>query len=556
MSRRHNKQRGPSFAAAETRHDRGHRAIRPNRPTGSKVSDSAPPAWGVTKKEWLLSASSLLLVFACLATWFQFDFSDVMGYHSMFARALLDGRLYVDITPDQVRLMDMIRFQGRHYLQWGPTPGLIHLIPAVFGLNLSDRVACLLAGWATSLLYLYTTLLLRHRYFPTLPKWVCLLSFWMFALGSTTALVVLRPTVYNETIALATLFVVCAFVAFLRFQEQPTVRWALLCGVALALASTTRITLLICSPVFLAGLAAVLVSRKQGLRPALLKLGVYVVPLLLGVGVQLGYNYERFGSPWAYFPRYELDTATFAPVFNIRRIPENFRHYLLAMPEFSRDFPWVSHRGWEPIRYVVRAEAMSSLFLATPVVLLGFGALKLFRRRADHPLDLKLVVAVAGGSGLLIFGSLLLFRSASRRYMHDFLPLLLVVAFVGVALLWRQGCNWNAWRVPALALLAYMTVFHAHLAFTHSFVSLPSDLNVVRAVADFSPWVRLVLPGPNLDREEAIARNDIGTMYLEQRRFRKALEEFQRADKLMPGSEIIQKNVRLAQRLVGRSDAR
>jgi Flp pilus assembly protein TadD len=65
-----------------------------------------------------------------------------------------------------------------------------------------------------------------------------------------------------------------------------------------------------------------------------------------------------------------------------------------------------------------------------------------------------------------------------------------------------------------------------------------------------------VLPGPNLDREEAVARNDVGTMYLRQRRFHLALAEFQRAEQLMPDSEIIQKNVRLTQRLVGRVDAR
>jgi Flp pilus assembly protein TadD len=65
-----------------------------------------------------------------------------------------------------------------------------------------------------------------------------------------------------------------------------------------------------------------------------------------------------------------------------------------------------------------------------------------------------------------------------------------------------------------------------------------------------------VLPGPKLDREEAVARNDVGTMYLRQRRFHQALAEFQRAEQLMPDSEIIQKNVRLTQRLVGRADAR
>jgi hypothetical protein len=85
----------------------------------------------------------------------------------------------------------------------------------------------------------------------------------------------------------------------------------------------------------------------------------------------------------------------------------------------------------------------------------------------------------------------------------------------------------------------------------HSFVSLPSDLNVVRAVADFSPWVRRILPGPNLDREEAVARNDLGTLYLRQRRFHQALAEFQRAEVLMPDSEVIRKNARLAERLTG-----
>jgi hypothetical protein len=154
---------------------------------------------------------------------------------------------------------------------------------------------------------------------------------------------------------------------------------------------------------------------------------------------------------------------------------------------------------------------------------------------------------------MAVFAVMLTFHSASRRYMQDFLPLLLVVAFVGAASLWKQDSNWRAWRAPALLLLVYMAAFHAHLAFMHSFVSLPSDLNVVRAVADISPWVRRVLPGPNLDREEAVARNDLGTMYLQQRRFHLALAEFQRAEELLPDSELIQRNVRVAERLVGRS---
>jgi hypothetical protein len=540
MSRRRTKQHGHGPGAAPEQ------KISSQNRTGASSS-------ALTRKEWTAQALALFLAFACLATWFQFDFGDVMGYYSMFAEALLNGRLYLDIRPDQIQLMDMIPYQGRYYLQWGPGPGLFHFVPWVFGINLSDRMACLLAGWISSLLFLQITLTLRRRYFPDLPRWVCLVSFWMFALGSPTALVVLRPTIYNESIAVAAAGFLGAFAAFLRFQEQPSARWAALCGLGVTLAFTTRITLALYAVLLLVGLAAVEWVRKQRLQPAAGRLAAYILPILLGIGLQLAYNQGRFGSPWSYFPEYNPETATFLPVFRLERIPENIRHYVLSLPELSNDFPWVAHQGWQPIENVLRAEAMSSMFLGTPVLLLAFLALRLFRPKAGYPLDLKLAVGLAAVSGLAVFAVMLTFHSASRRYMQDFLPLLLVVAFVGAASLWKQGSNWRAWRAPALLLLVYMAAFHAHLAFMHSFVSLPSDLNVVRAVADFSPWVRRVLPGPNLDREEAVARNDLGTMYLQQRRFHLALAEFQRAEELLPDSELIQRNVRVAERLVGRS---
>jgi hypothetical protein len=551
MSRRGSKRNQQAVATEQGRAAKS--AIPPQPPLARAAGG---PPLGLTRRDWIVAGLALFIVYACLATWFHFDFGDVMGYYSMFAEALLNGRLYLDLTPDQVQLMDMIPYQGRYYLQWGPTPGVFHFIPRVFGVNLSDRMACLLAGWISSLLFLQITLMLRRRYFPTLPKWVCVMSFWMFALGSPTALVVLRPTIYNECIAVAAAGFLGAFAAFLRFQEQPAVRLALLCGLGVTVAFTTRITLAIYAVMLFLGLAAVEWMRKQRLQTAGLHLAAYALPILLGIGMQLAYNQARFGSPWSYFPEYHPETATFLPVFTFDRIPENIRHYLLSLPELSNDFPWVAHRGWQPIEKVVRAEAMSSMFLGTPVLLLGLWAMGLFRPKVDSPTDLKLAVGLAGASGLMVFGVMLMFHSASRRYMQDFLPMLLVVAFVGAARLWKQGGNWGMWRAPAVALLVYMAIFHAHLAFMHSFVSLPSDLNVVRAVADFSPLVRRVLPGPKLDREEAVARNDVGTMYLRQRRFHQALAEFQRAEQLMPDSEIIQKNVRLTQRLVGRADAR
>jgi len=49
---------------------------------------------------------------------------------------------------------DMIPFEGAYYLQWGPLPGFLHMVPMLVGLRLSGRV---LAGWLTSFLFFQIT---------------------------------------------------------------------------------------------------------------------------------------------------------------------------------------------------------------------------------------------------------------------------------------------------------------------------------------------------------------------------------------------------------------
>ncbi len=140
-----------------------------------------PPAGDSTSfslREWALSTGALLLIFSVVGTWGQFDFSNLMGYYDLLADAFLKGQLHIDIRPDQTYLHDMIPYEGRYYLQWGPFPGLVHLLAKLIGLPLSDRVACILAGWLTSLVFLQIMLVLRRRFFPGLPKPACLCFFF------------------------------------------------------------------------------------------------------------------------------------------------------------------------------------------------------------------------------------------------------------------------------------------------------------------------------------------------------------------------------------------
>ena len=143
MSRRNRKRKaGDKPAGAPARE---------SSPEGGRIATAPAKAAGqqpnLSSKEFAAWAAVLLFLYCFLATWGQFDFSNLMGYYSMLADALLAGRLSIGYTPDEVHLIDMVPFEGRYYLQWGPVPALFHVLAKLGGGELSDRVACILAGW-------------------------------------------------------------------------------------------------------------------------------------------------------------------------------------------------------------------------------------------------------------------------------------------------------------------------------------------------------------------------------------------------------------------------
>ena len=129
--------------------------------TQAQPPPSAGSAFSAGQKAVLLIA--LTVVYAVAGTWGQFDFGDMMGYYTMGADAALKGNLYLDYTPDKVNLIDMIPYQGRYYLQWGPFPLLFHVPARLMGWNLSDRVACLGAGLLSAFLFFEILLQLQRR---------------------------------------------------------------------------------------------------------------------------------------------------------------------------------------------------------------------------------------------------------------------------------------------------------------------------------------------------------------------------------------------------------
>jgi hypothetical protein len=300
--------------------------------------------------------------------------------------------------------------------------------------------------------------------------------------------------------------------------------------------------------VFFAALAAVLWLAKKPAKLALQHLSLFVLPVAFSVALMLAYNQARFGSPFDYGNSYKPGATSDQAPFSALRIPENLRHYLFSLPKFSDDFPWIDHAGSLPLQYTTRAEAMSSLLLGSVfLVLAGFSA-RVLRPGSAAPAHLKVTTATAAAGGALMFGVMLLFAAASRRYAHDFVPMFMVLAFIGAGSLPRSAELWKRSRPVAWCVLAFSALLHVQIVFYQSFHTPTPDLNVIRTFVALNPAVRRVLPGLRAEQEEAIARNDLGTIYLRQGQLQTALGEFEKAYDLLPDSDRILQNLELARR--------
>jgi hypothetical protein len=517
--------------------------------------EASRPAGAVSWREQAAWVAIALAIYCLVGTWGQFDFSDLMGYYDAFADALLAGQLHLLLTPQQVNLVDMIPYEGKYYFNWGPFPVIFHLAARAVGLRLTDRVACILAGALSCCLLLRILLVFQARHYPDLPNGWLRWFFFGFGFAAPTALVTMRGTIYNESIGISAALILAAFWSFLRFQESPAARWPLLAGAAIGAAAFTRVTLILYAVPFFLAFAFVDWKRRALTARIAAALAVFSLPVFAAAGLHLAHNNARWGKPLSFGQEFKPESVAKpgGKVIRPYAIAENMRHYLLSTPRFSPDFPWIIHEGWPPVVHVTRAEAMSSLLLGSPFLLLIPFSILIFREQPGDSRDsLRAAAALALGAGCFMFLFGMMLPAASRRYAQDFFPLLTVAAFLGAAELARRNLlDWKRWRVPAWILLLLAAGINIHTPFYQSFQTPTADTNVMRALVAWTPTIQKVLPGPKLNEEAAIAANDLGTLYFRDRRFADALKMFEKAAAWMPESARIQQNLRMARQMAG-----
>jgi hypothetical protein len=344
-------------------------------------------------------------------------------YFNLLADAFLHGQLHLRQAPESG--LDLVFLGDKAYLYWPPFPALlIAPLVALFGVGVGDVLYTVVLGALTIAILAKLLAALDETGLAPLSVERRALLVVSLAFGSVLLILAPRGTVWFTAQIVGW---GCVTLATLAALVRPGKLGYFLTGLALACATTTRVSLLF-NGVWLA-LYLLWRDRKQPLGRRAAAAACGLAPLAVALALFGLYNAARFGSPtemglaWHNVnPFFREDFERYG-AFDLHYLPTNLYWQFLAHPLFA-----TGDRRWMG----------GGLFWMTPILL---GApYAVWRGRRDW-LVWALVASCAliyipigllMGTGYITFGP---------RYLLDLMVPLLVLTALGI----------RRWPLPVLA---------------------------------------------------------------------------------------------------------
>lgn len=411
------------------------------------------------------------------------------SYYNLLVQGFQSGQLNMkmDTPPEMAKLADPYDYRthnwttgfwtnkadtsfykGKFYLYFGVTPPLVLFWPyaALTGDYLSDRYAVAIFFGFGFLMTWWLLCDIRRRYFPET-------SFGAFAPGILIlglALCLVQSGLVHEVARNSGFcFVMLALAGIWQALHRPGQRngWLLLASLFYGLAVGSRPSLLfgaiiLLIPALQAGFETPgTVSRHQ---IAMSFLSAVVPITLIGTGLMV-YNDLRFDSPFEFGIRYQLTgyDALTAKLFSLHYFWFNIRYYFLEPMSANAHFPFLQQVLPHPPPGYAEYPEYGGILFNYPLILLFF-ATPLVWRKSGGISGLRWFALAL----LLLFATCVLtdcfFIAAQPCYEIDFLPSLILLAFIGFAGLDRRYARAPGRRRMVVGgwyvLLGYSLVFN------------------------------------------------------------------------------------------------
>ena len=400
----------------------------------------------------------LALLFSLLA-WTSnkgFHESRTFPNYGMLTSAIWGGGLDLD----EHGLADQLNVDGRYYLYSGPAPALCRMLlaPLAPGRTVPTGIMNSIYSAGACIFFILCLNLVapdgRGQTFRTLR---IVFSVVIIANGFTLFMVS-HPTFHNEAVCSAMCFLMASIFLLLKIQENNfklPAYYSCLLGLTLALSFASRFSYVFSAAFIAAWFAKRLWAERSNISPKkiYLMLGPGFCILLLALGGMLLYNYARFGEFLEFGMKYQgsmyRDYYQVNGFFRYDHIPHNIWALFFKIPEFSLEFPFMKlqstitaaktlfHGEKEIELLMVASEASASIFILAPITL--FAVAPFFISGSGPDALTKKPIILLGGVFVLQIALIAMTVNTVTRFYFDFLPIMLLMSFLGAARMKMQG---------------------------------------------------------------------------------------------------------------------
>lgn len=440
----------------------------------------------------------LCLIYAAWMTGGTFRFQECRFYptYNMLGEAMAHGRLYFESGGVE----DAVIVDGRAYLYAGPLPAVLR-IPffLLFGKGLPTGLMVVLFCAGVSTLFPWALREVSTQSDGKEFSWSTAAFSVVMMFNGYSLFMVTVPSVHHEAIAAEVLFLMASVGSVFRALNRsggPSTADAVCVGLSFAGAITCRAACIPAIAVLGLYFAFDLFRRRQeiSVRDAAIPTFVAGGITVFALGVLLTYNAGRFGSPFD-FGMHNQQSLVFhdyfkaGNYFRYDHLPMNLWNIFLKLPAVIPWFPYlllpayvlrIQSVALMPYQMVHSNELAVSIFLMMPITLAALLRLVGFSGFENRVLRERYAVLWT------VFGlqvlSVSLTLATTARYYYEFLPVLLMLSFLGT----QYFKGWKAWKRPIVIGAAALSIV----------LSLSVPLNAVIFYSDYmlcdSPLVALI----------------------------------------------------------------
>jgi len=290
---------------------------------------------------------------------------------------------------------------------------------------------------------------ITNAFFINSPRWISGFVIAAFALSGPQLYMASRPVVYHESTVLGAFFVLSAS-AFLVYGLTHFHRLSFslaISGALFGMAILCRVWLGVYPLIFILSLCFFSLRQPAMQQQFWKSAAAFLVPLSLFVALQLLYNFLRFGDLFEVGRSHSVawlhDTYLYYVrndnLFRIQHVPLQFYNYFLALPLITEKIGILRYPFDQIIvgDVMVARECVSSVFIMVPILLLSL-PFPLFFRDKPKSWEFAIIISYCALAPLALIIILLFYAFATARFLSDFTPLIFVLIFCNLVVIWDR----------------------------------------------------------------------------------------------------------------------